>query len=305
MRSKTATSAFSSSITRALALALGLLLAPHPAPLTPVLFAAPDPAALARAERLHRMLIAQGILAGTVLTWEGREYDVSRRYMLCEAYGGICYKAYEAGFPEPVVLAIYEIAPGELAMQPVDYLKYRKDRSADAARYYRDATGLPEAKVLQRTTPAGAPMFDMLGQLTKAGEAAYTAETEGGGGVPAAPAKDGTKATEARKAAETKKAAVARKGAKKKKGVGKANAAVSKYSVRQLGAMGYREISRAELDCLHTVPFDDSELILEKVQEADRIRFFLHPKDPAIMIAMLYRRDRVCNPQGTKIFGKQ
>lgn len=257
---------------------------------------------LGRAEKLRGMLVSRGLLKGTVLTWQGTEYDVSRSYVLCDGYQGICYKGYEAGFSEPVILAVYEIAPGEPAVQPVDYIKFKRDRSQDAAQFYMERKGLSEADVYKLQDELGQYMFDAMGQLTKSGELAYETDLEGKppAQVQAEPPPAQKGKPEAKKPGKPDK-----KGKRKEKRIGRSDTGLSKYSIEQLGQMGYREISKSELDCIHSIPIDDSELFLEKVQGKDGLRYFLNPKDPALLVAMTYRKQKVCNPHGTATFGKE
>ena len=259
---------------------------------------------LARASHLYDRLTQEGVLKGTVLSWQGLEYDVSKNYILCDGYDGICFKGYQVGFNEPVMLAVSEDGSGQLAIQPVDYIKFKTDRSQEAVKFYQERRHLGEDDVFKMKDANGEFMFDAMGQLTKPGENAYESELEGRsvGGASPAPGRTGKASGPA--AAAKKKAAKADAAARYKR-TGRSDTGMSKYSIKKLNQMGYREIYRDELDCIHSVPIDDSELILEKVQDKDKLRYFLHPKDPAILIAMKYRRDKVCNPRGTQTFGKE
>src|SRR5207244_13230864 len=102
---------------------------------------------LTRASHLYDKLQETGVLNGTVLTWQGVEYDVSKNYTLCDGYDGICFKGYQAGFNDPVMLAVSEDSAGQLAVQPVDYVKFKKDRSMEAAQFYEKRRILTEDDV--------------------------------------------------------------------------------------------------------------------------------------------------------------
>jgi len=281
-----------------------LLLTVHRSPSFAESLPAASIESLSRASRLYNLLMSKGVLVGTVLTWEGTEYDVSKNYTLCDAYEGICYKAYQAGFSDPMVLAVSEDAAGQLAVQPVDYVKFKKDRSIEAAHFYMERNKVSEDDVYRIKDSRGEFMFDAMGQLTKPGENAYESELEGrpvGGGatVPRIPAAAPPKAKPAKKApAKAKKE-------KKSKKIGRSDTGLSRYSVKQLLEMGYREIYSGELDCIHRVPIDDSELFMEKIEQGGSVRYFLNPKDPALLVAMKFRREKVCNPRGTATFGKE
>lgn len=285
-----------------------LLLTPVPSPLTPVLSAESLPAgsieSLSRASRLYNLLVSQGVLAGTVLTWEGTEYDVSKNYILCNAYEGICYKAYQAGFNSPIMLAVSENSTGALAIMSVDYVKFKKDRSLDAVRFYMERDKLSEDEAYRLKDGRGEFMFDAMGQLTKPGENAYESELEGHPVVGVANVPK-TQVTAPKRSRPVKKAPAKRKKEKEAKKIGQSDSGLSRFSVKQLLEMGYREITAGELDCIHSVPIDDSELFMEKIQQGVGLRYFLNTKDPALMIAMKFRRDKVCNPRGTPTFGKE
>ena len=236
---------------------------------------------LERGLRIHKELLNSGALVGRVLTYKDKTYDVSSEWQICDAYAGICMKAYEAGMNDPVMLAFFE-TDDRLDMIPVDYLKYRGDRSQEAVHYYMDhGAGLNDVFKLQDAQ--GRPLFDAAGQLTKEGDAAYEAAMRGTEGT----------ARKSAPAAPPKRQ--------------RCPHAAALRAVRKLKAEKYVEINRQEYDCLHKFfpKYEDEEMNVKLVCDEGRDRYFYAGVDSmdAFVVTTLRNKGK-CPSHGTSTFGK-
>ena len=262
-------------LTLALSLALPALAAPSkgvPAP--------GRPAAALRAERVRALLVAQRALQGKALIWESARYALrSPASMVCESYSGACFEAEDEGSGAPVVLAFYEIEPGQLGFSRVSAAEFRKGRTQDAIHYYlRHGTRLND--VFKLRDNGGRALFDAKGRLTAEGEAAYEAALEGkaaaGGGGAAVPAP--------------------------KRPWG--DPAKARLKLQALRQAGYFEVTQAEYACLHDkLHFPDDQMSTTYIYEGYKLHILIHDDASAMLSSLveIYHKSGRCSPGGTTI----
>jgi len=240
-------------------------------------------APIVRSRRIYADLVAAGVLKGRMLTWQDKTYDVSENWQICDAYVGICFKAHAPGENEPLMLAVFELPGGGHDILPIDYLKYRHDRGQDAIHWFI-AHGATMQDVFKLNDGEGRPLFDVRGELTDAGDAAYETQLRGG----ASTVGPESKPAEAPKRKRCPHAAAVKQ-------------------IRKLKLQLFVEIDLNEYDCLHSFfpKYDDEEMNVKTVCDESRDRYFYASSDSLdAFVVETWRKKGKCPDHGTKTFGK-
>jgi len=245
--------------------------------------AAPKQTPYERAKRIHETLVSGGALKGRLFLWDGKTFDVSGQWQICEAYAGICFKAFESGETKPKILAVFESASMAhgVGLMEVDIDKYKKDRTQEAIHWFIE-NGSNMQEVFKLQDKERRLLFDAAGNLTAAGDMAY--ETGLRGKSPSLTLDSAPKNAPRRRDCPHPKAV---------------------RQVKKLVVQGYVEIKKADYDCLHEFfpKYSDEEMNVKTVCDENRDRYFYLKSDSIDeFVVTSFRSKGKCPEHGTKLF---